>query len=327
MFNIMMLGSEGVSRAQSTGQSAEVSSELSKVQESTAAVDTTISGLNSFQKCLEFDIEGSGKCKLVKILSDSKIKMQTIDGRKVIEVSPEQILSVEVKRMVEVSSQAIDEEVSVEQKSSAGGLSSVTSLESAESRVVKRTTLPRWPDDYPRGGFSSGLSRRPKWSSVYNLQKNPEGKFILDTDTIFCGDSVADACNRSNRLPQVEISLGGRNTTTILENLRHYTFKSGARVPIICGYNDIPNFTNSVSNIMKMAEYIKSQGAVPIVCINHTVIENKNFIGDKFEAFDSYRTNLKRAADDDGYKIADLRSIQAPLHPGGKIFNSIINNA
>ena len=274
MINVMFLGAEGGVGTESTGQSAEVSSEESRLEESSAAVESTTSGLNNFQKCLEFDVKDKGKCKLVQILSGSKIKMRAIDSGEVFEINPEQILSVEATPIELTTSQETD---------------------AKQPEAPLAPSEPSAPDP-----------------EVLEAARSLE---VAQSDLICVGDSVADGFNsKALSAPTSKVSLKAKGTKAILENLKRYNFKPGAKVPIWCGYNDWGNkFSQSYENIIKMAEYIKDCGAKPVICVPHNVNDSAypgKFDNSKFKAF---QDKLKSVKD---FPVADFSRLEATsLHP------------
>ncbi len=151
--------------------------------------------------------------------------------------------------------------------------------------------------------------------SEEQLEKNQQGRIRVPGQYVCCGDSVAVGQNMCAGSPKDVLSFGGWGTLPILKRLKKYTFEPGAKVPVLCGFNDChKGFKGTADNIIAMCEYIRSQGAVPVCCIPHDVLGNKNIarVNDKFLAMkDELRVEAKRR----GIKVADFSDIRARLHP------------
>ena len=173
------------------------------------------------------------------------------------------------------------------------------------------------------------VAKQPEISKE-QLEKNRQGKMRVPGQYVCCGDSVAVGQNMCAGSRKDLVSKGGWGTRAILNRLKKYTFEPGAKVPVLCGFNDCHSgFKGTADNIIAMCEYIRSQGAEPVCCIPHDVLGNKNIgkVNDKFLAM---KDELKAMARLRAFKVADFSDIRDRLHPPfktHKVFRSRIENA
>lgn len=189
---------------------------------------------------------------------------------------------------------------------------SIDLIESYDERRIEVVSAPQ-----------ESVAKQPETPSestetVTPKQETPEASLspeVAQSDLICVGDSVADGFNsKALSAPTSRVSLKGRGTKAILENLKSYNFKAGAKVPIWCGYNDWGNkFSRSYENIIQMAEYIKARGAKPVICVPHNV-DDSGYTG-KFDnaEFKAFQNKLRF---NEAFPVADFSTLKpTKLHP------------
>lgn len=273
MINVMFLVPESISRSEQVGQEEETSVVMSTSKDNR---DTLKERVNEYNRgrIIRLTNDRDAIYEFVQKLNGNKVKLKDINGN-FKTVSIDLIESYDERRIEVVS--APQESVAKQPE---------TPSESTETVTPKQET--------PEASLS------------------PE---VAQSDLICVGDSVADGFNsKALSAPTSRVSLKGRGTKAILENLKSYNFKAGAKVPIWCGYNDWGNkFRGSYENIIQMAEYIKSCGAKPVICVPHNV-DDSGYTG-KFDnpEFKTFQTKLRSVKD---FPVADFSTLKATvLHP------------